>query len=313
VGETGRIGGVGRREIGHGMLAERALKPVMPGDASFPYTVRIVSEIMESNGSSSMASVCGGCLSLMDAGVPITDVVAGIAMGLVMDPDGKSYQILTDIQGVEDHLGDMDFKVAGTEKGVTAFQMDIKVQGITFEIFAKALEQAHKARLDILRQMKGVIDKPRAEISRFAPRIMSIKIDPEKIGAVIGKGGETIRSIQDETGAKIEIDDDGTVCVSAVDVAAVEKAIGIIQGITAEVEVGEVYRGKVRKVTDFGAFIEILPGKDGLCHISKLSEERVGKVSDICREGDYMNVRVADVDKLGRINLSAIGVKQEKG
>jgi len=310
VGETGRIGAVGRREIGHGMLAERALKPVMPEKEDFPYTVRIVSEIMESNGSSSMASVCGGCLALMDAGVPISDVVAGIAMGLVMDSEGGGYQILTDIQGVEDHLGDMDFKVAGTQSGITAFQMDIKVKGITFEIFSKALDQAGRARMFILKSMKEVIATPRPEISRYAPRISTIKIDPEMIGAIIGKGGETIRGIQEDTGAKVEISDDGTIVISAVNVDCVEAALKIIEGMTAEVEVGELYTGTVKKITDFGAFIEILPGKDGLCHISKLTERRARKVSDVCKEGDTLKVRVVDIDKLGRINLSALGIKQ---
>ena len=307
VGETGRLGGVGRREIGHGMLAERALASVIPNGESFPYVIRIVSEILESNGSSSMASVCGGCLALMDAGVPIKDMVAGVAMGLVMGEGGK-YSILADIQGVEDHLGDMDFKLTGTRTGITAFQMDIKVKGITFAIFRDAVAKAKQSRLFILDTMQAALAAPRPDISPYAPRILTIKINEDKIGAVIGKGGETIRKIQDTTKTTVNVADDGTVTVSSPDLGNAEKALDIIKGLTSEVEVGTVYNGTVKKIMDFGAFIEILPGKDGLCHISKLSDKRVNKVSDVVREGDTIRVRVVEVDKLGRINLSAQNV-----
>lgn len=307
VGETGRMGAVGRREIGHGMLAERALAGIVPDGSAFPYVVRIVSEILESNGSSSMASVCGGCLAMMDAGIPIKDVVAGVAMGLVMGENGK-YSILSDIQGVEDHLGDMDFKVTGTRTGITAFQMDIKVKGITFQIFKEALEQARKSRMFILDKMLEAMPAPRPDISQYAPRILSMKIPEDKIGAVIGKGGETIRGIQEDTKTVINISDDGTITVASPDLTNAEKAIAIIKGLTSDVEVGEIYTGTVKKIMDFGAFIEILPGKDGLCHISKLSNKRVNKVSDIVREGEQIRVRVVEVDKLGRINLSAINL-----
>ncbi|MDR2735192.1 MAG: polyribonucleotide nucleotidyltransferase [Spirochaetota bacterium] len=305
VGETGRIGAVGRREIGHGMLAERALASVIPGAESFPYVIRVVSEILESNGSSSMASVCGGCLALMDAGVPIKDMVAGVAMGLVMGKDGK-YSILADIQGVEDHLGDMDFKLTGTRTGITAFQMDIKVKGITFAIFRDAVEKARTSRLFILDTMQKALSAPRADISPYAPRILTIKINEEKIGAVIGKGGETIRKIQDTTKTVVNVADDGTITVASPNLKDAERALDFIKGLTSEVEMGKVYNGLVKKIMDFGAFIEILPGKDGLCHISKLSEKRVNKVSDVIREGEYIKVRVVDVDRLGRINLSAL-------
>jgi len=307
VGETGRMGIVGRREIGHGMLAERALGYVIPEDDSFPYVVRVVSEILESNGSSSMASVCGGCLALMDAGVPIKDVVAGVAMGLVMGENGK-YSILADIQGVEDHLGDMDFKLTGTRSGITAFQMDIKVKGITFAIFRDAVEKARQSRLFILDTMQKALASPRPDISPYAPRILTIKISEDKIGAVIGKGGETIRRIQDTTCTEVSVADDGTVTVASPDLGNAEKAMEMIKGLTSEVEVGTIYNGTVKKIMDFGAFIEILPGKDGLCHISKLAERRVNKVSDVVKEGDRIRVRVVDVDKLGRINLSAVNV-----
>lgn len=307
VGETGRIGATGRREIGHGMLAERALAGILPDSVSFPYVVRIVSEILESNGSSSMASVCGGCLAMMDAGVPVKDVVAGVAMGLVMGDNGK-YSILSDIQGVEDHLGDMDFKVTGTRSGITAFQMDIKVKGITFQIFRDALDQARKSRMFILDRMFEAMPAPRPDISKYAPRILSMKIAEDKIGAVIGKGGETIRGIQEDTETVINIADDGTITVASPDLTNAERAIAIIKGLTSDVEVGEIYNGIVKKIMDFGAFIEILPGKDGLCHISKLASKRVNKVSDVVREGERIRVRVVEVDKLGRINLSAVNV-----
>ncbi len=309
VGETGRVGFVGRREVGHGMLAEHALAAVLPSVDDFPYTIRLVSEIMESNGSSSMASVCGGSLALMDAGVPITDAVAGIAMGLVMN-DENNYKILTDIQGVEDHLGDMDFKLTGTENGITALQMDIKVKGITFAIFKEAMTQATQARKFILGEMNKVISKPKEDISQYAPKIISLQIDSEKIGAVIGKGGETIRGIQESTGTVINISDDGLISIASPDGAAAENALNIIKAMTAEVEVGQVYEGTAVNITDFGAFIEILPGRDGLCHISKLAKERVNKVTDVIKKGDKLKVRVVDVDKLGRINLSAIDVNE---
>jgi len=254
-----------------------------------------------------MASVCGGCLALMDAGVPVKDVVAGVAMGLVMGDNGK-YSILSDIQGVEDHLGDMDFKVTGTRTGITAFQMDIKVKGITFQIFRDALDQARMSRLFILDKMVEALPAARPDISKYAPRILSMKIDEDKIGAVIGKGGETIRGIQESTETVINIADDGTITVASPDLTNAEKAIAIIKGLTSDVEVGEIYNGIVKKIMDFGAFIEILPGKDGLCHISKLASKRVNKVSDVVREGERIRVRVVEVDKLGRINLSAVNV-----
>jgi polyribonucleotide nucleotidyltransferase len=307
VGETGRMGGVGRREIGHGMLAERALAPVIPDNEKFPYVIRVVSETLESNGSSSMASVCGGCLALMDAGVPIKDMVAGVAMGLVMG-DGGKYSILSDIQGVEDHLGDMDFKITGTRTGLTAFQMDIKVKGITFAIFRDAVEKAKASRLFILDTMQAALASPRSDISPYAPRILTFKVNEDKIGAVIGKGGETIRKIQDTTKTSVNITDDGTITIASPDLGNAERALDIIKGLTSEVEVGTVYDGVVKKIMDFGAFVEILPGKDGLCHISKLSDKRVNKVSDVVREGDRIRVRVVEVDKLGRINLSAQNV-----
>jgi polyribonucleotide nucleotidyltransferase len=307
VGETGRMGAVGRREIGHGMLAERALSYVIPGSETFPYVIRVVSEILESNGSSSMASVCGGCLALMDAGVPVKDMVAGVAMGLVMGAGGK-YSVLADIQGVEDHLGDMDFKLTGTRTGITAFQMDIKVKGITFAIFRDAVEKARVSRLFILDKMRDALASPRPDISPYAPRILTIKVNEDKIGAVIGKGGETIRRIQETTSTVVNIADDGTVTVASPDLGNAEKAIDMIKGLTSEVEVGTIYDGTVKKIMDFGAFIEILPGKDGLCHISKLTARRVNKVSDVVKEGERIRVRVVEVDKLGRINLSALNV-----
>ncbi|MCK4906095.1 MAG: polyribonucleotide nucleotidyltransferase [Spirochaetes bacterium] len=305
VGETGRFGSPGRREIGHGMLAERALTSILPDPSDFPYTIRLVSEILESNGSSSMASVCGGCLALMDAGVPVKDTVAGIAMGLIMD-SADSFKILTDIQGLEDHLGDMDFKVTGTKKGITAFQMDIKVQGITFDIFGKAIEQAKAGRLFIIDKMEEVMAKPRPDISQYAPKIVTIKIKEDQIGSIIGKGGETIKRIQEETGTSISIEDNGQVSIAGVDSEGAEKALEIIRGITTEIEVGTEYNGTVRKVVDFGAFIELVPGKDGLCHISKLAEKRVEKASDVVSEGDKIKVKVIEIDKLGRINLKTI-------
>ncbi len=289
VGETGRVGSPKRREIGHGRLAKRGILGVMPDMNSFPYSIRVVSEITESNGSSSMASVCGTSLSLMDAGVSIEAPVAGIAMGLIKESD--QYVVLSDIMGDEDHLGDMDFKVAGTEKGINALQMDIKIDGITREIMEVALDQAKEGRLHILEKMNAVINEPRKEMSEYAPRITTIKIHPDKIRDVIGKGGATIRSITEETGTTIDIDDDGTVKVAAIDKAAGDEAIRRIEQLTADIEVGKIYEGRVAKLMDFGAFVNILPGKDGLVHISQISEERVEQVSDKLSEGEFVKVK----------------------
>lgn len=302
VGETKSSRGPGRREIGHGALAERALVPVIPSEEEFPYALRLVSEVLESNGSSSMASVCGSTLSLMDAGVPIKAPVAGVAMGLVTQ--GEHYTILTDIQGMEDALGDMDFKVAGTTKGVTAIQMDIKISGLSREILSEALQQAHKGRMHIMGKMMEVIDAPRGEMSQWAPRIITIHIDPDKIRDVIGQGGKVIRGIIEETGTKIDIEDDGTVYIASVEAAGANRAIEIITSLTKEPEVGEVYMGKVTRLMNFGAFVEILPGKEGLVHISKLAKERVEKVEDVVNVGDEIMVKVIEIDKQGRINLS---------
>ncbi|MCB1864124.1 MAG: polyribonucleotide nucleotidyltransferase [Chromatiales bacterium] len=308
VGETGRVGSPKRREIGHGRLAKRGIQAVMPQSGTFPYSIRVVSEITESNGSSSMASVCGTSLSLMDAGVPISAPVAGVAMGLVKE--GDQFAVLTDIMGDEDHLGDMDFKVAGTAKGVNALQMDIKIDGITREIMETALGQAHRARLHILEQMNRVITTPRAEMSEWAPRMLTFKINPEKIREVIGKGGATIRQITEETGTEIDLQDDGTVTIASVDKGAADDARARIERITADVEVGTIYEGRVAKLMDFGAFVTILPGKDGLVHISQISEERVQNVSDKLREGDVVRVKVLEVDKQGRIRLSMKAVNE---
>ena len=302
VGETGMVGSPKRREIGHGNLAKRGVAAVMPGEDDFPYVMRVVSEITESNGSSSMASVCGTSLALMDAGVPIKNPVAGIAMGLVKE--GDRFAVLSDILGDEDHLGDMDFKVAGTRDGVTALQMDIKINGITREIMEKALEQAQAGRLHILDKMNSTIEQPRTEMSEFAPRIISLRIDPDKIRDVIGKGGVTIRAITEETGASIDISDDGIVKIASVDKAAGEEARRRIEEITAEIEVGQIYTGRVSKLMDFGAFVTILPGKDGLVHISQISEERVERVSDKLSEGESVKVKVLEIDRQGRIRLS---------
>ena len=302
VGETGRFMGPGRREIGHGRLARRGIQAMLPSQEDFPYTIRVVSEITESNGSSSMASVCGASLALMDAGVPIKAPVAGIAMGLIKEDAG--FAVLTDILGDEDHLGDMDFKVAGSAAGITALQMDIKIQGITEEIMEIALEQAHEARIHILDEMNKVIAVPRAELNDNAPTMKTIKIDQDKIRDVIGKGGATIRGLCEETGASIDIEDDGTVRVYADDKAAAELAEAKILEITAEAEVGAIYEGKVERIVDFGAFINILPGKDGLLHISQISDERVEKVTDYLEEGQTVKVKVLDVDARGRIKLS---------
>ncbi|EMR12744.1 polynucleotide phosphorylase/polyadenylase [Methylophaga lonarensis MPL] len=309
VGETGFVGSPKRREIGHGKLAKRGIQAVMPNAEEFPYVVRVVSEITESNGSSSMASVCGTSLALMDAGVPIKAPVAGIAMGLIKEPDG--YAVLTDILGDEDHLGDMDFKVAGTEKGVTALQMDIKIEGINEEIMRTALAQARDGRLHILEKMNVVISSHRAEMSEFAPRIITTKIHSDKIRDVIGKGGATIRAITEETGATIDIQDDGTVMIFSSDYNAGQAALRRIEDITAEVEVGKIYQGRVAKLMDFGAFVTILPGKDGLVHISQISDERVENVSDKLSEGDMIQVKVLEVDRQGRIRLSMKAVNEE--
>ena len=309
VGETGRMGGTKRREVGHGKLAKRGVSAVMPKQEDFPYTIRVVSEITESNGSSSMASVCGSSLSMMDAGVPITAPVAGVAMGLIKE--GDDYAVLTDILGDEDHLGDMDFKVAGTSNGVTALQMDIKIQGITREIMETALAQANAGRMHILGEMNKAIEAPREEVSEFAPRYITMKINPDKIRDVIGKGGATIRSITEETGASIDIDDAGNIKIASVDLEAGNEARRRVEQITADVEVGTVYHGKVAKLMDFGAFVTILPGKDGLVHISQISEERVQNVSDKLSEGDMVKVKVLEVDKQGRIRLSMKAVSND--
>ena len=302
VGETGFMSGPKRREIGHGRLARRGMEAVLPDLESFPYVIRVVSEITESNGSSSMASVCGTSLSLMDAGVPITAPVAGVAMGLIKE--GDSHVVLTDILGDEDHLGDMDFKVAGTTDGITALQMDIKIDGITQEIMSAALAQARDGRLHILGEMNKVLGSTREKMSEWAPSIITIKIDPEKIREVIGKGGAVIRGLTEETGATIDIDDDGTVRIASVDGASGRDAQARIELITADVEVGCIYEGKVVRLMDFGAFVSILPGKDGLVHISQISEERVEKVSDKLAEGDVVRVKVLEVDRQGRVRLS---------
>jgi polyribonucleotide nucleotidyltransferase len=309
VGETGFMSGPKRREIGHGRLARRGIQAVLPNMEEFPYSIRVVSEITESNGSSSMASVCGTSLSLMDAGVPIKSPVAGVAMGLIKEENG--FAVLTDILGDEDHLGDMDFKVAGTDGGITALQMDIKIQGITREIMETALDQAKAGRLHILDEMNKEIDSHRVEMSEHAPRIISVKINPDKIRDVIGKGGVTIRSITEETGATVDVSDDGMIKIFSVDKAAGEEAKKRIELITADVEVGTIYDGKVARLMDFGAFVTILPGKDGLVHISQICEERVEKVSDKLSEGDKVKVKVLEVDKQGRIRLSMKAVDQD--
>jgi polyribonucleotide nucleotidyltransferase len=309
VGETGRVGSPKRREIGHGRLAKRGVLAVMPRPDSFPYSIRVVSEITESNGSSSMASVCGTSLSLMDAGVPIKGGVAGVAMGLIKE--GDQFAVLTDIMGDEDHLGDMDFKVAGTAEGINALQMDIKIEGITKDIMETALAQAKEGRMHILGEMNKVIDVHRTEMSEHAPRIIDFKIHPEKIRDVIGKGGATIRSITEETGATIDITDDGMVKIFSVDKGAGEEAKKRIELITADVEVGRIYEGKVARLMDFGAFVTILPGRDGLVHISQISEERVERVSDKLSEGDVVRVKVLEVDKQGRVRLSMKAVGQD--
>ena len=310
VGETGFVGSPKRREIGHGRLAKRGVRAILPDMDEFPYVVRVVSEVTESNGSSSMASVCGSSLALMDAGVPTKAPVAGIAMGLIKE--GDQFAVLSDIVGDEDHLGDMDFKVAGSEEGITALQMDIKIDGITAEIMRTALDQAKQGRLYILGEMNKALSTTREEMSDYAPRIISIKIDPSKIREVIGKGGATIRGITEQTGASIDLTDDGVVNIASVDKAAGEEARRIIEEITAEVEVGKIYEGKVVRLMDFGAFVTILPGKDGLVHISQISEERVEKVSDKLSEGDVVKVKVLEIDRQGRVRLSMKAVGTEE-
>ena len=312
VGSVGRAGSPGRREIGHGALGERALKQVIPSPEDFPYTIRLVSEVLESNGSSSQASICAGTLALMAAGVPIKAPVAGIAMGLISD--GTNYTVLTDIQGLEDHLGDMDFKVAGTKDGITALQMDIKIQGITEQILREALTQAKKARFEILEELTSTIAEPRKELSPYAPKIEMISIHPDKIKVVIGRGGETINSIIDETGVKIDIGQEGHVSIASTDAAMIQRAKEIIEDLTREIEVGQVYEGTVRRIEKFGAFVEIAKGKDGLVHISELAHERVGKVEDVLALGDKVTVKVIEIDGQGRINLSrkALLPKEDK-
>ena len=311
VGECGRFGAPKRREIGHGRLAKRGVLAVMPTMEEFPYTIRVVSEITESNGSSSMASVCGSSLALMDAGVPVKAPVAGIAMGLVKE--GENFVVLSDILGDEDHLGDMDFKVAGTSDGVSALQMDIKIEGITEEIMKKALEQAKAGRLHILGEMSKALTAPREELSDYAPRLLTIKIHPDKIREVIGKGGSVIQAITKETGTQIDIQDDGTITIASVNNASAQEAKRRIEQITSDVEPGRIYEGKVAKIMDFGAFVTILPGKDGLVHVSQISSDRVEKVSDVLKEGDVVKVKVLEVDKQGRIRLSMKAVTEGEG
>ncbi|MGD6816121.1 polyribonucleotide nucleotidyltransferase [Metabacillus sp. 84] len=310
VGETGPLRGPGRREIGHGALGERALEPIIPSEKDFPYTVRLVSEVLESNGSTSQASICASTLAMMDAGVPIKAPVAGIAMGLVKT--GEHYSVLTDIQGMEDHLGDMDFKVAGTSKGVTALQMDIKIEGLSREILEEALLQAKRGRMEILDSMLATISEPRNELSPYAPKIMMMSINPDKIRDVIGPSGKQINKIIEETGVKIDIEQDGTVFISSVDEAMNQKAKSIIEDLVREVEVGQMYLGKVKRIEKFGAFVEIFSGKDGLVHISELAEERIGKVEDVVSIGDEIMVKVTEIDKQGRVNLSRKAVLKEQ-
>jgi polyribonucleotide nucleotidyltransferase len=309
VGEVKFLRGPGRREIGHGNLAERALVPVLPSEESFPYTIRIVSEILESNGSTSMATVCGGSLSLMDAGVPITAPVAGIAMGLIKE--GEHVRVLSDILGDEDHLGDMDFKVAGTAQGVTSLQMDIKISGVNREIMRQALHQAKQGRLHILGVMNATLPAARTNVSGHAPRIITLKVKPDKIREIIGPGGKVIRGIIEATGVKMDVEDDGTVTIASVDEAASQKAVEMVQRIAAEAEVGKIYKGTVRKIVEFGAFVEILPGTDGLVHISQLAPERVRKVTDVLKEGDEVMVKVLEIDRQGKIRLSRKEALQE--
>jgi len=309
-GEARRIGGTSRREIGHGALAEKSLQAVLPADEDFPYTIRLVSEVMSSNGSTSMASVCASSLSLMDAGIPIKRAVAGIAMGLITGEDGK-WTVLTDIEGAEDNYGDMDFKVAGTSEGITGLQMDTKIKGLSSEIIAQTFKQAKEARLQILNVMNAVISEPRPNLSTYAPRVYKLTIPTEKIGAVIGPGGKTIRAIIDETKTTIDIDDSGTVLIGSSDEPSARRAIEIIQGMTKEIEVGQVYTGKVTRILNFGAMVEILPGKEGLVHISELADYRVGSVEDVVKVGDEIMVKAVEIDNLGRVNLSRKAVLEQ--
>ncbi|UYL08479.1 polyribonucleotide nucleotidyltransferase [Bdellovibrio sp. SKB1291214] len=310
VGEVGRMSGTSRREIGHGNLAERALKAVLPDHEKFPYTIRIVSEVLESNGSSSMGTVCSGLMALLDAGVPVKGNVAGVAMGLIKE--GDRVAVLTDILGDEDHLGDMDFKVAGTAQGITAVQMDIKIDSVSFEVMEQALSQAKDGRIHILNEMEKVMKTPRGQISEFAPRIETIKIRPDKIREVIGSGGKVIRGITEATGVKIEIEDDGTIHIASADPEATKKAIGMINDIVAEAEVGKTYKGRVVKIAEFGAFVEILPNTQGLLHISEISNERVRAVTDVLKEGETIDVKVLEVDRAGRVKLSRKALLQQQ-
>ena len=311
VGEVRRLGGAGRREIGHGALAERAMLPVIPDEEEFPYTIRLVSEVLSSNGSTSMASVCGSILALMDAGVPIRKPVAGIAMGLIMAEDGREHAVLTDIQGIEDFQGDMDFKVAGTSEGITAIQMDVKVKSIGFDIMEQALNQAHKGRLFILNEMQKAIAQPRDSLSPYAPRMIRISVPVDKIGNIIGPGGRTIRSIIQETKTTIDVENDGTVTIGSSDQEAAQRAVSAIEGLVKDVEVGEIYTGKVTRIMDFGAFVEILPGKEGLVHISQLADYHVDRVEDEVHSGDEIKVMVTEIDRLGRVNLSRRAALEE--
>ncbi|MBW4491492.1 MAG: polyribonucleotide nucleotidyltransferase [Trichocoleus desertorum ATA4-8-CV12] len=310
VGETRPMRSPGRREVGHGALAERALVPVLPSQQEFPYVIRVVSEVLSSNGSTSMGSVCGSTLALMDAGVPITKPVSGAAMGLIKE--GDEIRILTDIQGIEDFLGDMDFKVAGTDSGITALQMDMKITGLSMEIISKAIAQAKPARMHILEKMLGTINQPRQELSPYAPRLLTIKIDQDLIGMIIGPGGKTIKGITEETGAKIDIEDDGTITISAVDGEKAMRARNIIQGMTRKLNAGDVYAGRVTRIIPIGAFVEFLPGKEGMIHISQLAEHRVGKVEDEVAVGDEVVVKIREIDNRGRVNLTRLGIHPEE-
>ena len=310
VGEVRPIRGPGRREIGHGALAERSVKPVLPDPDLFPYTIRIISDILESNGSSSMASVCGATLGLMAAGVPITNPVAGISVGLVKHSESQ-WVLLTDIIGDEDHYGDMDFKIAGSQAGITGIQLDLKIDGISSAIIEATLKQSRVARIEILRSMVSAISRPRSEISQWAPRLLRTHIDPEKIGLLIGPGGKTIRAIQESTGASIEVEDDGTVTVASHDAEGATAALAKIEALTASIQVGRIYEGRVTSIKDFGAFIELVPGKDGLCHVSELSDDYVSCVADVCRVGDVMRVKVIAVDDQDRVKLSRRAAMRE--
>jgi polyribonucleotide nucleotidyltransferase len=310
VGETKPMRSPGRREIGHGALAERAIVPVLPPQEDFPYVLRVVSEVLSSNGSTSMGSVCGSTLALMDAGVPLTKPVSGAAMGLIKE--GDEIRILTDIQGIEDFLGDMDFKVAGTDTGVTALQMDMKITGLSMDVIADAIKQARPARLHILEKMLVALDKPRTELSPFAPRLLTMRIDPDLIGLVIGPGGKTIKGITEQTGAKVDIEDDGTITVSAVDGEKAKKAINIIQGMTRKLNEGDVYAGRVTRIIPIGAFVELLPGKEGMIHISQLADYRVGRVEDEVAVGDEVVVKVREIDSKGRVNLTRLGIHPDE-